>query len=47
MYETEKNTDVMHRMAVARIEEGHPFHDTKEFYWRGPFDGWRDSVTVT
>jgi hypothetical protein len=48
MHGREKNTDVIRRMAVAVIiEDGHPYHDTKEFYWKGSFDGWRESVTVT
>lgn len=47
MHGREKSTDVMGRMAVAKIEDGHPYHDTKEFYWKGSFDGWRESVTVT
>jgi hypothetical protein len=28
-------------------EDGHPYHDTKVFYWKGSFDGWRESVSVT
>jgi hypothetical protein len=47
MHGREKSTDVMGRMAVAKIEDGHPHHDTKEFYWKGSFDGWRESVTAT
>ena len=46
MHGTEKNTDVMNRMALARIQGGHPSHSTREFYWRGPVDGWRESDTV-
>jgi hypothetical protein len=45
MYGPEKNTDVMCRMAAASIEGGHSYHGTKEFYWKGPVQGWCESDT--
>jgi hypothetical protein len=45
MHGREKSTDVMGRMAVAKVEDGHPHHDTKEFYWKGPVQGWGESDT--
>jgi hypothetical protein len=46
MHGTEKSTDVMRRMAMPRVVGGHSSHGTKEFYWKGPVDGWRESDTV-
>ncbi len=45
VYGVEKSTDLMRRMAVARIEGQHSFHGTKEFYWKGPALGWCESDT--
>jgi hypothetical protein len=45
MYGSEKSVDVMRRMAVERVEGGHSNHGTKEFYWKGPADGWCESDT--
>ena len=46
MYGKQKSTELMRRMAMTRIEGGHPFHGTKEFYWKGPMEGWCESDTV-
>jgi hypothetical protein len=46
MYGAEKSTDVMCSMAVAKIQGEHSFHGVKEFFWKGPDDGWRESDTV-
>jgi len=45
MYGEVRSLNVMRQMAASKIGDGHPFHGTKEFYWKGPAQGWRESET--
>jgi hypothetical protein len=41
----ERNTDVMGRMAIEKVKQGHSIHATKTYYWKGPELGWLEADT--
>jgi hypothetical protein len=36
----------MNRLGTEAIEEEHPIHDTKTFFWKGDKQSWREADTV-